>query len=143
MRLLVVTPSAEWLSSAGARIRYLRLQAAFGAAGVDLQLRPVDSLSDGALPQADMAWFTKCHDRRAPILASLLRTQGTRVGVDVFDDYYSDNADPRFVRQRDWFRRIAGISDFLLCSTPPMAERLARLAPGDRKSTRLNSSHYS
>lgn len=129
MRLCAVIPDEGWGDSAGVRIRYGRIGKALRDLGHELEIRPIDSFSSKENHRADVYVISKCHDRRAPLLAALMRGRGARVGVDVFDDYYSDRADARFVHLRNWFRSIVPEIDFLLCATEPMAERLARLAP--------------
>ncbi|QZN98509.1 hypothetical protein [Chenggangzhangella methanolivorans] len=110
------------------RIRYHRLAERLEAAGHALELLPIEALGQGGR-DADVFVFSKCHDARTVALAEDLRSRGARVGVDVFDDYYSDVADSRFVHLREWLRGLAARLDFAMCSTPLMADKLKGILP--------------
>lgn len=129
MRICIVIPRDEWRDTAGVRIRYDRLAPELARLGHVMELRAMGEIRAARRPSADVYVFCKCHDLRAVILARVLRAGGARVGVDFFDDYYSQQEDARFTHLRRWFRAIVPELDFAMCATPRMAERLARLAP--------------
>lgn len=129
MKITVVIPNQAWANTAGVRIRYNRISAPLEAAGHSFDLVPIDSLRAGSLPKSDMWIISKCHDARALLLAQVLKSRGVLVGVDFFDDYYSQKNNSRFVHLRSWFRSILPSLDFGLCSTPNMQATLKQLAP--------------
>jgi hypothetical protein len=130
MRITVVIPDEAQLVTAGVRIRYRRIEPHLRAAGHQLELVPIERLGKAAGVAPDICLFSKCHDARSLVLARALRREGAAVGIDVFDDYYSDATDSRFVHLREWLRAIAGDLAFALCATPPMRTRLSALLPG-------------
>lgn len=129
MRLCVITPNDEYLGQAGARIRYQRLAEALRRSGHDLALRPLARVAGPPDLTDDVYLLSKCHDARALLLAHEARELGKRVGIDLFDDYFSQGDDSRFSRLRAWFHAAAGSADFVLCSTPAMQAVARRCAP--------------
>lgn len=129
MKICVIISSEQWRATAGVRIRYNRLQPALEKNGHTLELKPIGEFTSVNSCNADVYIFSKTHDVRAVILARLLRASGKRVGIDIFDDYYSQIQDSRFVHLRRWFREMLRIIDFAMCSTTKMAQRMSRLAP--------------
>ena len=121
MKLAVLAPSIDYMSNAGARIRYERMRPALAGLGIDLFLYDIDSF-DAGRESVDAALISKCYDARAKLAAAVLSSRGKLVGIDLFDDYFSQFADSRLSRFRDWLRDMAATSDFALCSTPRMAE---------------------
>lgn len=130
MKICVIIANDKWRATAGVRIRYNRLQPVLERLGHTLELKAISDFSSVKGENSDVYVFSKTHDVRAPILARLLRAKGSRVGVDLFDDYYSQGTDSRFVHLRRWFRTMLPVLDFAMCATPKMAERLKGLAPG-------------
>lgn len=130
MRICVVISNDDWRKSAGVRIRYDRIAPALAARGGSLELRAIDTLDGRQAFDADIYLFSKCHDIRTVLLARQMRASGKRVGIDFFDDYYSQSRDSGFVHLREWFREMIQVADFALCSTPNMRARLVELAPG-------------
>lgn len=120
MKLCVIAPSAEYLQQAGVRIRYQRIQPALAALGHELVLELIDDFRASTPRVHDAYLFSKCGDARAPLLAASLRQAGKPVGIDLFDDYYSQVGSSRFVPQREWMRSMAPMVDFFLCSTARM-----------------------
>lgn len=120
MKLCVLMPSEEYRNQAGARIRYGRLLSALQAAGHELTLRAMGGFNAGEA-EHDIYLFSKVNDAQALICAYVLRQRGKLVGVDLFDDYFSQWADSRFARFRVWLATIIENIDFVLCSTPSMA----------------------
>jgi hypothetical protein len=130
MKICVIISNDEWRQTAGVRIRYNRLQPVLEQAGHSLELVAIGNFTTPDSVNADAFVFSKTHDMRAVVLAHALRARGHHVGIDLFDDYYSQDHDSRFVHLRRWFRSILPALDFAMCSTIKMAQRLARLAPG-------------
>lgn len=129
MHIVVVIPNAAWRNTAGVRIRYERIRPWLEAAGHRFSLQPIDEAMLAINPLGDLYLISKCHDVRALLLTQRLRAEGCPVGIDFFDDYYSQGLDPAFVHLRSWFRAMVRVVDFGLCSTPNMHDRLAELAP--------------
>jgi hypothetical protein len=121
MKITVLIPSEAYRGNAGARIRYGRIVAALAKAGHQLELEDINSF-DPLSADCAVAIISKCHDARAPICARVLGARGIKVGVDLFDDYFSQIHDSRMVRYRDWLAELAPVIDFVLCSTPAMAK---------------------
>ncbi|MFC0632423.1 glycosyltransferase family protein [Brevundimonas balnearis] len=90
--------------------------------GHQFEIITLDQLSDVATPEADCYILSKCNDVRGVIAARWLSHRGKHVGVDFFDDYFSQADDVRFARLRSWIAQIGEYSDFALCSTSRMAE---------------------
>ncbi len=120
MKLCVVAPSEEYLRLAGVRIRYRRIADHLEALGHALSIELIDNLRSSSQFKDDAYLFSKCYDARSRLIGRLLRGQGRHVGVDLFDDYFSQQDDSRFVCHRDWLHAMAGVADFFLCSTPRM-----------------------
>ncbi|MBA3729434.1 MAG: hypothetical protein H0W92_01305 [Sphingomonas sp.] len=125
MRIVVLIPSEDYRDNAGARIRYGRIAPSLAAAGHQLVLADLNSF-DPLTSGFAVALFSKCHDARSLMCARVLAARGVRVGVDLFDDYFSQVHDSRITRYRDWLAELVPMIDFLLCSTPAMA-KVARL----------------
>jgi hypothetical protein len=130
MKICVIILSEDRRDTAGVRIRYSRLKPALEQVGHSLELVAIGDFTTPDSVTADVFVFSKTHDMRAVVLAHALRARGHRVGIDLFDDYYSQARDSRFVHLRRWFRSILPTLDFAMCSTASMAGRLGRLAPG-------------
>ncbi|MFT3988312.1 hypothetical protein [Aestuariivirga sp.] len=130
MRLCVVTPSEEFAASAGVRIRYDRLQAAAPGMGHAIDIIPItEFLSPGDF-RHDAYVFAKTYSPVAVLLAWRMRQAGKPVGIDVFDDYFTQHEDARLLRYRQWFSAMQAPVDFYLCSTPRLAEAMAPLTGG-------------
>ena len=120
MRLKVLVPSEEYKSYAGARIRYGRLQPELSRLGIELLLEDIATFAPGG-DACDVLLISKCHDARALIAAAAAFDRGQLVGVDLFDDYFSQRSDSRLNRYRGWLRQLLQTCNFALCSTPAMA----------------------
>ncbi|HEY8592004.1 MAG TPA: hypothetical protein VIL42_03960 [Sphingomicrobium sp.] len=121
MKVIVVVPSAEYKNNAGARIRYARVAECLGSHGVTLALESI-SFFDARDADCDVAIISKCHDARSLVAAHVLASRGIAVGVDLFDDYFSQADDSRLVRYRLWLKQLLAIVDLAMCSTPALAE---------------------
>lgn len=129
MRIAVIVPDRPALASAGVRIRYRRLASALERLGHRLVLQTIDRLGARGPFWSDAYLFCKCHDPRSVILAHALRQAGRLVGIDVFDDYFSQAQDRRLAPMRRWLQEMRPLLHFALCATPAMAARLGTLAP--------------
>ncbi|MEE2635256.1 hypothetical protein DD556_17330 [Phaeobacter sp. JL2872] len=129
MRICAIIPNDDWRQTAGVRIRYDRMRGALANHGIGFDLHSIESVLQEATPAYDTYLLCKCHDARSLALAARLKAAGRRLGVDVFDDYYSDNRDSSFVHLRNWFAQISIQADFFLCATNRMKQRLTALSP--------------
>ncbi|WP_127091217.1 hypothetical protein [Aquabacter cavernae] len=129
MKIRVITPNEDYRRQAGARIRYGRLSEPLKALGCDIDLVPLERVHTGAVPDGDVYLISKCYDVRAALVAQWARSAGRLVGVDLFDDYFSEVEDSRFAHLRAWFHACIQASDFVLCSTPALEQVSRRLVP--------------
>lgn len=121
MKLAVLVPSEAYRSYAGARIRYNRIAPQLCRHGIDLQLVDIGQF-DPETADCDAMVVSKCHDGRSLIAAASLANRGKLVGVDLFDDYFSQCSDSRLMRYRNWLAQLVDLCDFALCSTEAMTE---------------------
>lgn len=128
MKITFVIPSREFLASAGARIRYLRMVPLAQAAGHTVNLVPITEFADMAEP-GDAVIFSKCFDARAIVAAARCRADGCAVGVDLFDDYFTQTGDSRMTLYRTWLEQMLASAHFAICSTSRMAEIVAQRSP--------------
>ena len=128
MRLTVLVPSREYEASAGARIRYGRIASALRRENVELRLLDIGQF-DPFRDDYDAVLISKCHDARSVIIAAIASGQGKLVGLDLFDDYFSQSSDSRLTRYRNWLSQLVGSCDFALCSTAMMAEVVVQYRP--------------
>ena len=131
MKLSVLVPSAEYKSYAGARIRYGRIAPALESHGVELALEDIGQFNPQTA-DCDVLLVSKCHDARSLVIAAILSGRGCLVGVDLFDDYFSQSGDSRLARYRSWLDQLLQSCDFALCSTPAMAAIAERYRAGVR-----------
>lgn len=129
MKLCVLIPGAGYRQNAGARIRYLRMAEHLRKLGVSMDLVPVADVMQMGLADCNAVLVSKCFDASALTVMALARAQGKQVGVDLFDDYFSHDSDPRFVRTRSWLAQALSFSTFILASTQAMADIGRGLAP--------------
>lgn len=128
MRCIVLVPSEDYKNNAGARIRYRRLEPKLAELGVELAMIDINTF-DPARAWCDILIISKCYDARAIVLAVAAAERGTRIGVDLFDDYFSQVGDPRLQRLRSWLESILEVADFALCSTKVMAGVIQSYSP--------------
>lgn len=129
MRICVVIPSPEYAEQAGARIRYRRLMEPLRRLGHELSLRPLDTFTDPGDITDDAYLLSKCQDAGSLVLAFRAHTHGKLVGIDLFDDYFSQIEDSRLAGPRRWLSQVVGACDFTLCSTPVMQSVARRSVP--------------
>ena len=122
MNICVLVPSGDHATQAGVRIRYRRIEQALRHQGHGLHVVPVQNLSAQTDFPHDVYIISKCYDARALLIAGLLQRREKLIGVDLFDDYFSQSHDSRFTGMRYWFRNLLQLVDFALCSTPLMCE---------------------
>lgn len=123
MKISVLVPSEEYKQYAGARIRYGRLKPHLSQLGIDIALINVAEFAPEKA-ECDVLIISKCHDARALIAAAASLERGILVGVDLFDDYFSQTSDSRLARYRIWLSQILPNCDFALCSTPAMSQTI-------------------
>lgn len=129
MKIGILLPSEQQKAQAGVRIRYLRMGQAMSRLGYQLELLPIQELTSKAAFRHDAYLISKCYDARAMVAAQVIEEMGKPVGVDLFDDYFSQADDSRFVRLRYWLRALLKHCSYVLCSTPRMKEVAGRYAP--------------
>jgi len=125
MNLCVVIPNYDYLNQAGARIRYSRIQDALCQNGVNLSFKTIDELGQSSSFSSDVYLISKTYDTRVILLSHEIKQAGKSVGVDLFDDYFSQLNDSRFTRLRRWLTQLSDISDFAMCSTPRMKQAIS------------------
>lgn len=130
MNIVFVLASEDNLVSAGVRIRYSRLLPYLERLGHNVTVVPINELNEADKLDGDVFIFCKCHDVRSVVLADMLRRKGAQVGIDLFDDYFSQETNSRFVHLRSWFRAMAPNLSFAICSTPMMRRLINNLLPG-------------
>ena len=128
MKLTILVPSVEYKGWAGARIRYGRIRSALATLGIELTLEDIAAF-DPLGADCDTVLISKCHDPRSLLVASILADRGKLVGIDLFDDYFSDASDSRLVRYRAWLADILPSCHFALCSTEAMKAVVKRYRP--------------
>ena len=121
MKICIVIQSEAFRDSAGMRIRYDRFQESLDPQ-TTIEAATVAHLSAAKTLEHDVYVFCKTFDLAALLLARKIRLSRKVVGQDLFDDYFSQTADPRLQRYREWMRDMAPVTDFAICSTPRMAE---------------------
>lgn len=129
MKICVLAPSEEYLKQAGVRIRYRRLEAPLAAMGHELYIVPIDSFQRSEELVHDVYLVSKCYDGRSLIAAQHIAASGRLLGIDLFDDYFSQVDDSRFVRLRLWLNQLLPCADFLLFATEAMSGLARQLAP--------------
>ena len=120
MRLVFIVPSSQWLLSAGVRIRYKRLEPFFNRNGCSVKIIPLQDLSDSDIHDADVVVMSKIFSHESIYIISLCRALGVNVGIDLFDDYFSDTTLSVFRRFHDWLELVSKTVDFAICSTDRM-----------------------
>jgi hypothetical protein len=129
MKIAVALPAEPQHGQAGVRIRYLRLAGELGRLGHSIECIPIDRLADQSALTYDGYIISKVYDARAELLCKALHRLGMPVGIDLFDDYFSQSRDARLGRLRQWLTAMVPCIDFVLCSTPRMVEVARKYAP--------------
>ncbi|TDW25971.1 hypothetical protein EV128_116144 [Rhizobium azibense] len=126
MRICVVVPTQKYLKNAGARIRYQRIKDPLQTIGHEFEVLPIDDIDK---LDHDIYLFSKCYDAKALLIARMASQSGKIVGVDLFDDYFSQTDDSRTQRFRTWLREFLRDADFILCSTPVLRDVARQYTP--------------
>jgi hypothetical protein len=129
MKICVLAPSASYLASAGVRVRYRRIERPLAELGHELSVLPIAEFKRPQDFKQDVYIVSKCYDARALVAARLIVARGAALGVDLFDDYFSQSSDSRFAWRREWLTALLASADFILCSTPAMQAIARRIAP--------------
>jgi hypothetical protein len=127
MRILVLVPTNIHKTTAGTRIRYDRLRDARDA--YDIVVQSFEEFAVDEVEACDVCIFSKTFSVEAIVLAQQLRQAGKIIGVDVFDDYFTQTDDARLARFRTWLQCMTSICHFGLCSTHVIRDVLASYAP--------------
>lgn len=120
MKIHVVVPDRSWKQSAGARIRYLRIAEYLPSQNSSITLNAIDQFDINAIDPHSVVIITKVMDARAIALADYCKQTGITCGVDLFDNYFSQDHRVVFSRLRKWLATISSLSSFCLVSTPYM-----------------------
>lgn len=127
MRIGVLVPSQDNLQQAGVRIRYRRIEDSLKNLGHELEVIHVESFGRKADFVHDVYIISKCYDARSLAIAGYLAQSNKLVGVDLFDNYFSQLHDSRLSRMRHWFNSLKNSIDFILYSTPAMLDIVTSL----------------
>lgn len=122
--ICIVVPSEAYLSQAGARIRYQRITNYLMRHDFILEYRVASEINDFDFNNFDCFIISKCYDARSLVIAEIAQDNGKLVGVDLFDDYFSQTEDIRFKRLRLWLKQLSKLCDFAMTSTPNMKEAI-------------------
>ena len=128
MKICVLMPTKQHRKSAGARIRYQRMSDFLKLLGHTLYIVTFDEMTSSVW-DADIVMFSKFHGAESIALARKLKAAGTLIGIDVFDDVFSQTSDSRLVLNRLWLADVGLLMDFAICSTPRMAAVLHSYMP--------------
>lgn len=118
MRLLFIVPSNAHKTTAGARIRYDRL--ALSGDYFDVSILSIGELTRDDFSSCDVCILSKTYSSEAIAIAQAVKSMGKIVGLDLFDDYFTQWGDSRLLKFRRWLRRACEVCDFALCSTGAM-----------------------
>lgn len=138
MKICVLASSASDLTSAGVRVRYGRIESALSKLGHELCVLPIAEFERPRDFEHDVYIVSKCYDARALVAARVIIARGGALGVDLLDDYYSQNSDSRLTWRREWLTALLASADFALCSSPAMQAIALRIAP-NRPAHTLNA----
>ena len=122
MKITFIVPSAQWLASAGVRIRYKRLEPFFNNNGCQLRIIPLENITEDCIKKANIVILSKIFSSDSLLILSLCRRLGIKVGLDLFDDYFSDQRLSVFRKFHDWIELASNMSDFIICSTDRMKQ---------------------
>ncbi len=127
MRLLFIVPSNVQKTTAGTRIRYDRL--ALGGKCFDVATESMGELTREDISSCDVCILSKTYSSEAIAIARAANSMGKLVGLDLFDDYFTQWGDPTLLRFRQWLRLAGEACDFALCSTAVMQRITEHHAP--------------
>ncbi len=124
MKVRVLVSSNEQMNNAGVRIRYKRLQEQLKRFQVHMSISAIGDFSDPAKLEDDVYLLSKCYDVRSAVFIQNAKDLGKAIGVDLFDDYFSQKEDSRLGRYRIWLNNSIQLMDFVLTSTQTMRENI-------------------
>ena len=130
MRICFLIPSVDHLTQAGVRIRYRRLEEILRKRGHEICVVPIQELAGQAQFGHDVYIVSKCYDARSQIIAYRLAESQKLVGIDLFDDYFSQTDNSQLGNLRRWLDAMVKSVDFILCATPTMVDAARASAPG-------------
>ena len=122
MKIIFIVPSSQWLTSAGVRIRYKRLEPYFHQKGHEISINPLQDITEQCIEEADIVIVSKVFSSDSLYILSLCRRLGVKVGLDLFDDYFSDQRLSVFRKFHDWLELASNMVDFIICSTDRMKQ---------------------
>ena len=79
MRISVLVPGEEFLATAGARVRYQRIERHLGELGHKLDLQLIDEFKSRLKPSAGVVLISKCYDARGPMVSAAMWAQSLPV----------------------------------------------------------------
>ena len=120
MRIIFIVGSPQSLTAAGVRIRYKRLQPFFHDKQFSTSIVPIQDISERDIQESDVVIISKIFSSDSLHIIALCRSFGVKVGIDLFDDYFSDYRLSVFRELRDWLELASKAADFLICSTKRM-----------------------
>ncbi|ABB33923.1 hypothetical protein [Synechococcus sp. CC9605] len=129
MKALIIYPNKEWMNSGGARIRYKRLEPFIKAKNVELVYKPINKVSVKLLKEVNIAIIVKVYGLDSLRIISFCKSCGIGVGIDLFDDYFSDETLNLLHDKYNWIKIASIMCDFVICSTEKMKEIAAKFVP--------------
>jgi hypothetical protein len=89
----------------------------------------IGDIADARHHVHDVYIVGKCYDASSFLVLQILRNTSKLLGVDLFDDYFSQYQDSRLIKLRSWLQTMASSADFILVSTPRMRDVAHTYAP--------------
>ena len=120
MKTLIVYPNVDWMNSGGARIRYRRLEPFLNAKNMRIIFMPIEKVSVDLLKEATIVIVVKVYSLDSLRIISFCRSIGILVGIDLFDDYFSDETLNLLHDKYNWIKIASMMCDFAICSTDRM-----------------------
>ena len=128
MKVTILMPTQQHRKSAGARIRYHRTSEYLKLLGHALEVETLDNLPQSA-KDSNVVIFSKCYGAESIALMRQLKSLGITIGIDLFDDVFSQTNDNRLILNRIWLADASELIDFSICSTDRISEVLRKYAP--------------
>ena len=122
MKITFIVPSSQWLTAAGVRIRYKRLEPSFYEKGCHISITPLQDITKRCIQESDVVIVSKIFSSDSLYIISLCRSLDVKVGLDLFDDYFSNQRLSVFRKFHDWLELASKIIDFIICSTDRMID---------------------
>jgi len=129
-RIIFVVPSDAHLDTGGVRIRYDRMRGPLSIFNVSVDICSLSTLlTEVRVSPGDIVVFSKVYSLLTPLLVAKLQERGHLVGIDLFDNYFSDDSDSRLTRFREWLRRVSCRVNFVIYSTSELKNTVSPLGP--------------